>query len=182
MVSTSLPTAKITNPDVTRLINSSEIQSVVRQAGSKVQKRPWTQHKNPLKNKGVLFRLNPYAKTIRRQELRKSRSCCVCFGGGADGRVQLGRSARSRRAPRSPRARRRLAMRSSRLSLLLENAYRDQGDWLLCSCCQSCPPVCILRAYTSIHMLWLCVDLYGVWERSLPTVCIYGAQRVENHV
>ena len=27
--------------------------------------------KNPLVNKGVLFRLNPYAKTIRRQELRK---------------------------------------------------------------------------------------------------------------
>ncbi|KAF8466833.1 ribosomal protein L4 domain-containing protein [Gautieria morchelliformis] len=64
-----LPSAKITNPDVTRLINSDEIQSVVRPAGSKIQKRPWTQHKNPLKNKGVLFRLNPYAKTVRRQEL-----------------------------------------------------------------------------------------------------------------
>lgn len=67
----SLPSAKITNPDITRLINSDEIQSVVRPAGSKIQKRPWTQHKNPLKNKGVLFRLNPYAKTLRRQELRK---------------------------------------------------------------------------------------------------------------
>jgi large subunit ribosomal protein L4e len=67
----SLPSAKITNPDITRLINSDEIQSVVRPAGSKIQKRPWTQHKNPLKNKGVLFRLNPYAKTLRRQELRE---------------------------------------------------------------------------------------------------------------
>ena len=67
----SLPSAKITNPDVTRLINSTEIQSVVRPANSKVQKRPWTQHKHPLKNRGVLFRLNPYAKTLRRQELRK---------------------------------------------------------------------------------------------------------------
>ena len=66
----SLPTAKITNPDVTRLINSTEIQSVVRPANPKIQKRPWTQHKNPLRNKGVLFRLNPYAKTLRRQELR----------------------------------------------------------------------------------------------------------------
>ena len=66
----SLPTAKISNPDVTRLINSDEIQSIVRPAGQKVQKRPWTQKKNPLVNKGVLFRLNPYAKTIRRQELR----------------------------------------------------------------------------------------------------------------
>ncbi|KAL4256497.1 Large ribosomal subunit protein uL4B [Pleurotus pulmonarius] len=64
-----LPTAKISNPDVTRIINSDEIQSVVRPAGQKVQKRPWTQKKNPLTNKTVLFRLNPYAKTLRKQEL-----------------------------------------------------------------------------------------------------------------
>jgi len=64
-----LPSAKISNADITRVINSDEIQSVIRPAGSKIQKRPWTQHKNPLKNKGVLFRLNPYAKTLRRQEL-----------------------------------------------------------------------------------------------------------------
>lgn len=57
---------------MTRLINSTEIQSIVRSAGQKVQKRPWTQKKNPLVNKAVLFRLNPYAKTIRRQELRMS--------------------------------------------------------------------------------------------------------------
>lgn len=69
----SLPTAKMTNPDVTRLINSDEIQSVVRPAKAKTQKRPWTQKKNPLVNKGVLFRLNPYAKTLRRQEL------CTCL-------------------------------------------------------------------------------------------------------
>ena len=62
------------NPDVTRLINSDEIQSVVRPAKAKTQKRPWTQKKNPLVNKGVLFRLNPYAKTLRRQELCTSRS------------------------------------------------------------------------------------------------------------
>lgn len=67
----SLPTSKITNPDVTGIINSSVIQAAVRPASSKVTKRPWTQHKNPLTNKGVLYRLNPYAKTIRRQELRE---------------------------------------------------------------------------------------------------------------
>jgi len=66
-----LPTAKISNPDVTRLINSDEIQSAVRPAGQKTQKRPWTQKKNPLVNKAVLFRLNPYAKSLRRQELLK---------------------------------------------------------------------------------------------------------------
>ncbi|KAI9570628.1 ribosomal protein L4 domain-containing protein [Boletus coccyginus] len=64
-----LPTAKISNPDVTRLINSTEIQSVVRPANAKIQKRPWTQKKNPLVNKAILFRLNPYAKVLRRQEL-----------------------------------------------------------------------------------------------------------------
>ena len=73
-----LPTAKISNPDVTRLINSTEIQSVVRPANAKITRRPWTQHKNPLTNKLVLFRLNPYAKTVRRQELRKlPPSSCV---------------------------------------------------------------------------------------------------------
>ncbi|KLO05177.1 60S ribosomal protein L4/L1/L2 [Schizopora paradoxa] len=67
-----LPSSKLANPDVTRLINSAEVQAVVRPAkNSGVQKRPWTQHKNPLKNKLVLFRLNPYAKTVRRQELLK---------------------------------------------------------------------------------------------------------------
>lgn len=65
----SLPTAKISNPDVTRLINSDEIQSVVRPAKAKNQKRPWTQHKNPLVNKAILYRLNPYAKVLRKQEL-----------------------------------------------------------------------------------------------------------------
>lgn len=80
MLSLSLPTAKIANPDVTRLINSDEIQSVVRPAGQKIQKRPWTQKKNPLINKAVLFRLNPYAKTLRRHEIRMyhiSQSNCL---------------------------------------------------------------------------------------------------------
>jgi len=67
-----LPTAKIANTDVTGLINSAEIQAVVRPAGEKIAKHPWTQRKNPLVNRGVLFRLNPYAKTIRRQELLKA--------------------------------------------------------------------------------------------------------------
>ncbi|QRV84711.1 ribosomal protein S12/S23 [Ceratobasidium sp. AG-Ba] len=32
---------------------------------------PLDQHKNPLVNKGALYKLNPYAKTLRRQELLK---------------------------------------------------------------------------------------------------------------
>jgi large subunit ribosomal protein L4e len=62
-----LPRAPMTNSDITRLINSDEIQSVVRPTrsgtGHKVLK------KNPLKNLGALLKLNPYAKTVRRMEL-----------------------------------------------------------------------------------------------------------------
>jgi large subunit ribosomal protein L4e len=65
----TLPISKITNPDVTRLINSDEIQSVVRAAGAKVTRRPFTQKKNALKNRAVLFRLNPYAKSAIRAQL-----------------------------------------------------------------------------------------------------------------
>ncbi|MCO5562265.1 hypothetical protein L7F22_015890 [Adiantum nelumboides] len=55
-----LPTAKIAQTDVTRIINSTEIQSAVRPVKSEARiKRPFTQKKNPLKNRGVLFRLNP---------------------------------------------------------------------------------------------------------------------------
>lgn len=74
-----LPTPKISNPDITRLINSDEIQSVVRPAGPKFTKRPFSQKKNPLKNRAVLFRLNPYAKTAKRmaileEEKRKAKT------------------------------------------------------------------------------------------------------------
>lgn len=65
----NLPVSKITNPDVTRLINSDEIQSVVRAAGQAKTKRPFGQHKSALKNVGVLFRLNPYAKTQKRMAI-----------------------------------------------------------------------------------------------------------------
>ena len=75
----SLPTAKITNPDVTRIINSDEIQSVVRPANAKHVKRPWTQHKNPLRNKGVLFRLNPYAKTALQKEKGTLFTVYICI-------------------------------------------------------------------------------------------------------
>ncbi|KAK4050338.1 60S ribosomal protein L4B [Microbotryomycetes sp. JL221] len=66
----NLPLSKISNPDISRIINSDEIQSVVREAQSAVHKRPFTQKKNPLRNRAVLFRLNPYAKTAIRSALK----------------------------------------------------------------------------------------------------------------
>ncbi|KAG2140877.1 ribosomal protein L4 domain-containing protein [Suillus cothurnatus] len=52
-----LPTTKISNPDVPGF------------------RSPWTQKKNPLVNKDVLFRMNPYAKTLRRQEFVREGGC-----------------------------------------------------------------------------------------------------------
>ncbi|KAK9479209.1 ribosomal protein L4 domain-containing protein [Lipomyces japonicus] len=61
----ALPSNIVHNADITRLINSAEIQSVVRPAGEKYTKRTNVQKKNPLKNKQVLLRLNPYAKAFK---------------------------------------------------------------------------------------------------------------------
>jgi large subunit ribosomal protein L4e len=63
-----LPLSQMTNPDLNRLINSDEVQSVLKAAGPKRTKRS-TIKKNPLRNLNVLLRLNPYAKTLRRREL-----------------------------------------------------------------------------------------------------------------
>ncbi|EED17860.1 60S ribosomal protein L4, putative [Talaromyces stipitatus ATCC 10500] len=57
-----LPSNVLANADITRIINSSEIQSVLREPkGEARTKRPFVQKKNPLRNKQVLLRLNPYA-------------------------------------------------------------------------------------------------------------------------
>jgi len=70
----SLPANIISNTDVTRLINSSEIQSVVRPAGQPSQKRTHVLKKNPLKNKQVLLRMNPYAKTFSKEKLGSAKA------------------------------------------------------------------------------------------------------------
>merc|ERR1712241_1276047 len=61
--SSSLPRDMMKNADLTRIINSDEIQRVVRP--TKVDKRPSIK-KNPLKNVNVMVRLNPYAKIAKR--------------------------------------------------------------------------------------------------------------------
>lgn len=65
-----LPSNIVSQADLTRLINSSEIQSVLRAPkGGKVTKRGTVQKKNPLKNKQVLLRLNPYASAFQKEKL-----------------------------------------------------------------------------------------------------------------
>jgi len=62
----SLPRSMLTNADLARIINSDEIQSVVRPKQRDVRHG---RKRNPLKNLGFMIKLNPYAKTIRRREL-----------------------------------------------------------------------------------------------------------------
>jgi large subunit ribosomal protein L4e len=62
-----VPRAEMTNSDLTRIINSDEIQSVLRPKHKKPS-RP-LRKKNPLRNLNALVKLNPYAKTVRRRAL-----------------------------------------------------------------------------------------------------------------
>ncbi|KAF2092077.1 60S ribosomal protein-like protein L4 [Saccharata proteae CBS 121410] len=65
-----LPSAVVKQADIAKLINSSEIQSVLRPVkGGNITKRGVVQKKNPLKNKQVLLRLNPYAKQFSADKL-----------------------------------------------------------------------------------------------------------------
>jgi large subunit ribosomal protein L4e len=65
-----LPSNLVSQADLSRLINSSEVQSVLRAPkGEARTKRGAVLKKNPLKNKQVLLRLNPYASTFQKQKL-----------------------------------------------------------------------------------------------------------------
>lgn len=76
-----LPRNKVTNPDITRIINSEEVQSVLRRRGPSKTRRNRIAKRNPLKNGELMVRLNPYAQNMRRQEflhreaLAKSKEC-----------------------------------------------------------------------------------------------------------
>ncbi|KAG2483858.1 hypothetical protein HYH03_017310 [Edaphochlamys debaryana] len=66
-----VPRSCMTNSDLTRLINSDEIQSVIRPAKSAGPKHAPLK-KNPLRNLGAMLKLNPYAKVARRVEITRS--------------------------------------------------------------------------------------------------------------
>lgn len=68
----TLPRSSMVSADIARIINSDEVQKVVR------AKRSNNQHalrkKNPLKNLGVMLKLNPYAAARVRSEKRQEKA------------------------------------------------------------------------------------------------------------
>merc|ERR1711939_517557 len=65
-----LPQNVVSNADITRLINSTEVQSVLNEPkGYATTKRTAVQKKNPLRNRQVLLRLNPYAAQYSKDKL-----------------------------------------------------------------------------------------------------------------
>jgi large subunit ribosomal protein L4e len=60
----------MSQPDLSKIINSSDVQKVLRPVrGGAVSKRGVVQKKNPLKNFQVQLRLNPYAATFSKEKL-----------------------------------------------------------------------------------------------------------------
>jgi large subunit ribosomal protein L4e len=66
-----LPVPKMTNTDLGRLFNSDEIQEAIRPKIFSAKYHP--RKKNPLKNFGVMVKLNPYALTQKRRAILASR-------------------------------------------------------------------------------------------------------------
>ena len=63
----TLPKPVMANSDLTRIINSDSVQSKIRPAETLIVRS--RRKKNPLKNLGVMIKLNPYAQVLRRAEL-----------------------------------------------------------------------------------------------------------------
>ncbi|KHN95752.1 Ribosomal protein L4 domain protein [Metarhizium album ARSEF 1941] len=67
-----LPSNVVSQADLTRLINSSEIQSSLNAPkGEALTRRSAVQKKNPLRNKQVMLRLNPYASVFAKDSQKK---------------------------------------------------------------------------------------------------------------
>ena len=64
---------KMMNTDLSRILKSPEIQRALRAPRKKIHRR--VLKKNPLKNLRIMLKLNPYAKTMRRNTiLRQARN------------------------------------------------------------------------------------------------------------
>lgn len=69
----NLPTSMVSNPDISRIINSQEVQSVLRPAGEKITKAAPLK-RNPLRNLSVMKSLNPYVLRARDIENKQKKT------------------------------------------------------------------------------------------------------------
>jgi large subunit ribosomal protein L4e len=92
----TLPRPFMANADLTRLINSEEVQSRLRPAHA-APKRTQRQKKNPLKNLGVKIKLNPYAAVLRRSEIVAQQARAA----GKDSKVRAARAAATKKAKKA---------------------------------------------------------------------------------
>ena len=60
----------LSNPDISAIINSDEIQSILRDKKRNTRIPP-RQRSNPLKNKALMDKLNPFQATIRSDRKKK---------------------------------------------------------------------------------------------------------------
>lgn len=65
----TLPRHVISNADIARIINSDEVQSKLR--AKITNKKRLLRKKNPLKNYGVMMKLNPYVTVTRRNQVKQ---------------------------------------------------------------------------------------------------------------
>ena len=100
-----LPNHEVTNPDISRIINSNEIQTAIRNP-TDCKAKHTSQKKNPLRNKKAMDELNPHAEILREaarranEEGRKRREAKLAEGRGLVGeekKVNRERKANSRK-------------------------------------------------------------------------------------
>jgi large subunit ribosomal protein L4e len=63
-----LPRAAVTNADISRIVNSADVQSHLR---AKKRNAPSVHRKNPLTNNKALIHLNPYAASLKRRAIKE---------------------------------------------------------------------------------------------------------------
>jgi large subunit ribosomal protein L4e len=66
-----LPRQQLTNADVSRIINSDEVQSIVKEAKPEAQVHHLLPKRNPLKHVDVMEGLSPYQASVRKAEKAK---------------------------------------------------------------------------------------------------------------
>jgi large subunit ribosomal protein L4e len=69
-----VPRNVMANSDLTRIINSDEIQGKLRPTRPNVNRKHNRQKKNPLKNFGVMVRLNPFAQVQKRARIKAAKT------------------------------------------------------------------------------------------------------------